>query len=85
MTAREGMAYGRPVVVTTVGGLADLGGGAVLVPPHDPRALRAEVERLLSDPTERERLGRAARESAQRFSRDAEAEALVAVYRRFAS
>jgi glycosyltransferase involved in cell wall biosynthesis len=84
MTAREGMAYGRPVIATNVGGLADLGAGAVLVPPHDPSALRAEIERLLADRTERERLGSEARASAQRFSRAGEAQALIAAYSRFA-
>jgi glycosyltransferase involved in cell wall biosynthesis len=84
MTAREGMAYGRPVIATNVGGLADLDAGAVLVPPHDPSALRAEIERLLTDRTERERLGTEARASAQRFSRAGEAQALIAAYSRFA-
>jgi glycosyltransferase involved in cell wall biosynthesis len=85
MTAREGMAYGRPVIATKVGGLADLGAGAVLVAPNDPSALRAEVERLLADPADRERLGSAARESAKQFSRVGEAEALVSAYRTITS
>ena len=38
MAAREAMAYGRPVVATRVGGLADLDGpGVTLVPPGDGR------------------------------------------------
>ena len=82
MTAREAMAYGRPVVATKVGGLADLDGGVVFVQPNDPAALRAPIEQLLADPVERERLGDAARAAAHRFSRAAEAEALVSAYRR---
>ena len=61
MVAREAMAYGRPVVATPVGGLADAiedGVTGVLV---EPAGLRAAVERLLTDPDERERLGVAAR------------------------
>ena len=62
MTAREAMAYGRPVVATRVGGLADLGPGAVLVPPADTDALRQAVRALLSDASRRRQLGRDARE-----------------------
>ena len=43
------MAYGRPVVATRVGGLADLGDGAVYVPVNDVPALRSAVAGLLGD------------------------------------
>jgi glycosyltransferase involved in cell wall biosynthesis len=49
MTAREALAHGRPVVATRAGGLAELGPGAVLVPPRDVGQLRSAVLRLLSD------------------------------------
>jgi glycosyltransferase involved in cell wall biosynthesis len=50
-TAREAMAYGRPVVATRVGGLADLAGpGVVLVEPGDREALRAAVVEQLTTP-----------------------------------
>jgi glycosyltransferase involved in cell wall biosynthesis len=53
----------------------------VLVPPRDPAALRAAVERLLADPAERERLGGAARTKARTaFSAAAAADALLAAY-----
>jgi glycosyltransferase involved in cell wall biosynthesis len=76
------MAYGRPLVATRVGGLADLdGSGVVLVPPRDPVALRGAIQELLGDAAERSRLGAAAREAAaSRFSHDACARALVGVY-----
>ena len=64
MTAREAMAYGRPVVATAVGGLPDAirdGENGLLVPPGDPAALREAIERLLADAGLRERLGTAAR------------------------
>lgn len=64
----EAMAHGRPVVATAVGGLRDLvvdGETGVLVPPHDPAALRAALELLLADRELRERLGRAGRERAR--------------------
>jgi glycosyltransferase involved in cell wall biosynthesis len=50
-TAREAMAYGRAVVATRVGGLADLEGpGVVLVAPGDRDALRSAVEAQLAAP-----------------------------------
>jgi glycosyltransferase involved in cell wall biosynthesis len=81
----EAMAHGRPVVAAAVGGLLDLvedGVTGLLVPPRDPAALRAALERLLGDPELRDRLGAAARERArERLGWDATTEALVAVYR----
>ena len=56
----EAMAHGRPVVATAVGGLRDLvvdGETGLVVPPRDPGALRAALERLLGDPGLRRRLG----------------------------
>ncbi|HEU5372051.1 MAG TPA: glycosyltransferase [Gaiellaceae bacterium] len=60
MTAREALAYGRPVVATRVGGLADLD-GVQLLEPGDIAAFRSSVVRLLRDPVLRLRLGRDAR------------------------
>ena len=60
----EGMARGRPAVASAVGGLLDLvrdGETGLLVPPRDPAALRAALERLLADPELRHRLGTAGR------------------------
>ena len=85
LTAREAMAYGRPVVATDVGGLRDAiedGVTGVLVPPRDPAALRVALTRLLDDPALRARLGEAARRRAEvAFSPGAEGAALVGVYR----
>ena len=78
-SAREAMAYGRPVVATRVGGLADLEGeSVVLVEPGDRVALRAAVERRLGDPAA---AGSAARTTAvEGFSLAATASKLVEVY-----
>ena len=85
VTCLEAMAHARPVVATNVGGLRDLvvdGETGLLVPPRDPRALRAAVERLLGDRELRRRLGAAGRERAQRrFSWKAVTDATVATYR----
>jgi glycosyltransferase involved in cell wall biosynthesis len=80
LAAREAMAYGRPVVATSVGGLADLGEGAVLVTPD---RLRDAIVGLLGDAGERGALGAAARRTAEAtFSPDASADRLVATYRK---
>jgi len=85
VVAREAMAYGRPVVASAVGGLLEAvedGVTGVLVPPGDAKALRAALEHLLGDASERRRLGAEARTRArERFSWDAAPAALVSAYR----
>ena len=85
VVAREAMAHGRPVVATAVGGLVDGvedGVTGLLVPPRDPTALRAAIERLLDDAELRARLGKAARVAAEsRLSWPTATEATLDVYR----
>jgi glycosyltransferase involved in cell wall biosynthesis len=78
MTAREAMAYSRPVVATRVGGLADLDAGAVLVEPADAAGLRTAIEDLLGDEARRVELGGEAR--AASVSKAASAAMLVEAY-----
>ncbi len=89
MTAREAMAYGRPVVATAVGGLPDAirdGETGILVSPRDPTALRAALERLLADAQLRTRLGAAARAHAkQELSWSTATAAIVSLYERTAA
>jgi len=86
VVAREAMAYGRPVVASAVGGLLDAVDDDVTgsrVPPRDPAALRAGIERLLGDAALRRRLGAAAREVArERFAWHVATAATVEAYRR---
>ncbi len=59
----EWMAAGKAIVATRVGGIPSIledGRQALLVPPRDHVALAEHVDRLLDDPAERRRLGRAA-------------------------
>jgi glycosyltransferase involved in cell wall biosynthesis len=81
MVAREAMAYGRPVVATPVGGLADAIDDCVTGLLVDRDKLRPATERLLADRELRLRLGAAAREKARReWSPEAAADALLAAY-----
>jgi len=61
----EAMSYRVPVVSTVTGGIPELFEGiddAPLVPPRDPGALAATIERLIKDPILRDRLTQAGRE-----------------------
>ncbi|QKT03867.1 glycosyltransferase [Ectothiorhodospiraceae bacterium 2226] len=64
----QGMAWGHPVVSTRIGGIPDLveeGRNGLLVPPGEPSELAAAIERLLADPTARQRFGAANREKVE--------------------
>ena len=78
----EAMALGVPVVATAVGALPEvLGDAAALVPPGDPGALAAAMDRVLTDDGYRQRLVDAGRERASRYTWEAAGEGLMALYR----
>ncbi|MCZ7582175.1 MAG: glycosyltransferase [Deltaproteobacteria bacterium] len=65
----EAQAHGRPVVASRIGSLTEMiddGVDGLLVPPGDPYALQAAVERLLGDDKLAAGLGRAARARIER-------------------
>jgi glycosyltransferase involved in cell wall biosynthesis len=77
----EAMAAGTPVVATRVGGLAEVVADGVtgrLVTPGRPDELAAAVLEVLGD---RERMGAAALQRAQRFGADAYADRVEAILR----
>jgi glycosyltransferase involved in cell wall biosynthesis len=78
----EAMAQGTPVVTSSGTATAEVAGDAgVLVDPADVDGLADALARLLDDPQERARLGTAGqRRAAERFSWQATATALAAVY-----
>jgi glycosyltransferase involved in cell wall biosynthesis len=79
----EGMAAGKPVVVSRSGAMPGiLGEGGLVVPKRDPAALAAAVGRLLDDPLLRARLGRAAQARARaRYGMSRYVDEVCALYR----
>ncbi|HEY0738916.1 MAG TPA: glycosyltransferase [Herpetosiphonaceae bacterium] len=85
LTPLEGMACGRPVIGSAVGGItftiAD-GETGLLVPPRDPAALADRLHQLLIDSALRDKMGRAARlRVEQEFTWPTVAERTAALYK----
>ena len=82
----EAMACGVPVVATRVGGNPDYvqdGVTGLLCDPGDPQSLAIAIDRLLSDPELRRRMGAEGRRFAiERFSLEAHTQKVEAVYDR---
>jgi glycosyltransferase involved in cell wall biosynthesis len=79
-----GLAFGKAMVLSDVGGFRELveeHGAGTLVPPGNPRALAAEISRLLAEPGERRQLEeRAAAAAAGPYSWDRVAEQTASLY-----
>ena len=82
----EWMAAGKAIVASRVGGIPTIlehGDEAVLVPPRDYAAFSDEIARLLDDPSERRRLGKAAqRRQREHFRFDQTIAQLESLYER---
>jgi len=81
----EAMAYGRPIVTTTVGGIPELikdGVNGLLCPSRSPECLAKKIIQLIGDPVLRTRLGQDARRSyeAGSFQPDAVSDFFLDVY-----
>jgi len=78
------LAFGKPIVLTSVGGFAELAaqGAARAGPANAPVELAAAIQELLDRPEERERLARAASEAAAgQYSWDSIAQRTLSLYR----
>jgi glycosyltransferase involved in cell wall biosynthesis len=89
LAALQAAAAGLACVVTSIGGHIDVfrevdpeSDGALLVPPHNGRAVAAAVERLAADPALVERLGANARARARAFTWEHTARQSLDGYRR---
>lgn len=83
MVLIEAFAAGTPVVATAVPGYSELvteGVNGVLVPPADAQRLAEELQRMHLEPERRRAMGRAARESAERYAWPRVAEEVEEVY-----
>ena len=84
-----GLAFGKAMVLSDVGGFREIvqdHGAGALVPPGNPEALAATINRLLADPEERRRLEeRAAAAAAGPFSWDRIAEQTASLYEQVSS
>lgn len=86
MALIEAMASGLPVIATQVSGsqqVVDPGVSGILVPPGEVTPLREAIERLIADPGQGRRLGRAAqRRIEESYSARRQAEEHLVLYRR---
>lgn len=82
----EAMALGRPVVGSSVGGIPEAvadGETGILVPPRDPHAIAAAIDRLLDSPSLLNQMGEAGRRRArERYSPAVIAPQFAQLYRR---
>lgn len=84
----ECMAAGTPLVATHVGGLSDVvtdGETGLLVPPRDPSALTAAIERVLTDQLLAKRLAGAAATRLDQFTIDSVARRFADLYEELTS
>ena len=81
----EARQHGKPVIASAAGGIVDIvrdGETGLLVPPADPDALAAAIDRLAADPDLAVRLAEAGKAHVEReFGWDGIIERLVGVYR----
>jgi len=84
LAAVEGMAAGKPVVVTDSGPLPEIvGGGGLVVPKRDARTLALAIDRILENDLLARKLGERGHARARAlYSMDRYVEQMMSVYRR---
>ena len=81
LPALEGMAAGVPVITSNISSLPEVtGNAAILVDPSSVEEIAAAMKTVLSDHIHRERLRKAGREQARRFSWEATARLTYVAY-----
>jgi phosphatidyl-myo-inositol alpha-mannosyltransferase len=85
MVLTEAFAAGTPAVASAIAGYSDVvtdGVDGVLVPPGDPQRLAEELQRAHHEPARLAAMGRAARQSAERYAWPRVADRVTRVYER---
>jgi len=81
-TVVEAMACGAPCLVSKVSSIPEIAGDAVYyVDPHDTEGIKVAMEKLASDRELREKLSRAGKEQARKFSWEKCARETLGVYK----
>jgi glycosyltransferase involved in cell wall biosynthesis len=85
LTMLESMATGTPVVCTNVGSLPEYevdGVTGFVIPPNDPKQLRAKLDQVLGDPKLASEMGKAGNAHVQQYSWERVASGYAAEYQR---
>ncbi len=84
LTLLEAMAAGKPVVACRVGGTPEViedGREGYLVPPENPGAMKAAIEKILHDPNQAKSFGQAGKRRAGHYSAVNVSNQLYSVYK----
>lgn len=85
IVALEAMSMGKPVIASRIGGLTDVvkdGETGYLIAPGDSAALAQTIQRLLDNPSLRDRMGRGALQRSRDFRASVVVPRIEAVYQR---
>lgn len=86
ITPLEAMAHGRPAIVTTGTGVAELitdGKDGFVIPIRNIEAIQGRIQYFMDNPAEIQRMGAEARKTAEKYTWDKIKEQYVSIYNKF--